>query len=690
MWFHSLFDALSATSASNGAHGRLPRRSIRPHFSSRRMRPCLEVLEDRTVPTVFNVGAGDVATLIKDIDTANSNGQSNNIINLTKSTYDLKGIDNYWYGPNGLPPITSNLFIHGNGAVIQRDPSAPSFRLFYVSGGMELPGGSLNMDNVTLEGGIAKGGDSEFGGGGMGAGGAIFNQGTLNLLDVTLTGNVAQGGSSGVAATNSFAGGGMGGDANGQTAGGFGGSIGLNIGDPFAGLGGDGASGGGGGGGGFVTGADGANATATGLGSGGGNGGFGSAGNDGGTGGTNLSANGTGGIGGAFGMGGGPGDGAGGGGVGGGGGGPGATLSEDNDGAGGGFGGGGGGGYGSTFVTGVGGTGGFGGGGGGSSIGQAGQPDNEGFGGGQGGSNPNGPAGGGGGAGMGGAIFNMGADSAHLSGGATLIDCTLTGNSAVGGTASIASPYVAGSPGSGSGGAIFNLDGRVELDNDTLAANTVGSSGDGGAVFNLAFGNDIDSRGPVTASLVLNNSILATTTGGRDLSSYVGGFPGPDTATLSGSHNLVMSNDIFPTPSGVITQTANPNLGPLQNNGGLTPTMLPLPGSPVLGAGDPSQAPTADQRGIPRPPGGPTDLGSVQVSVAPSPPAPSPPPTLQVPPLLAFIDAVLGGVEKVNSNGTETITDSLFGFPLIVATFNGAGNLVSVTLFGFNITFLFG
>jgi len=54
----------------------------------------------------------------------------------------------------------------------------------------------------------------------------------------------------------------------------------------------------------------------------------------------------------------------------------------------------------------------------------------------------------------------------------------------------------------------------------------------------------------------------------------------------------------------------------LENNGGLTLTMLPQPGSPVLGAGDPSLAPSTDQRGDPRPSGGPTDLGSVQVSVA--------------------------------------------------------------------------
>jgi hypothetical protein len=46
--------------------------------------------------------------------------------------------------------------------------------------------------------------------------------------------------------------------------------------------------------------------------------------------------------------------------------------------------------------------------------------------------------------------------------------------------------------------------------------------------------------------------------------------------------------------------------------------MLPSSTSPVLGTGDPSLAPSTDQRGQPRPPNGPTDLGSVQVSRVPT------------------------------------------------------------------------
>lgn len=74
----------------------------------------------------------------------------------------------------------------------------------------------------------------------------------------------------------------------------------------------------------------------------------------------------------------------------------------------------------------------------------------------------------------------------------------------------------------------------------------------------------------------------------------------------------------------------------------------------------------------------------------PAPPAPPPaPPALNVPPFLGLLNHYLGGVETVNANGTETITDILFGFHLFVSTFDASGNLMSVTLFGFNVTFLF-
>jgi hypothetical protein len=559
-----------------------------------------------------------------------------------------------WYGPNGLPAIDNDITINGNGATIMRDPSAPDFRLFYVSGGYSgLPLGTLTLQDVTLEYGLAKGGNGfKGGGGGLGAGGAIFNQGTLNLTDVTVANNIALGGDGGSNTTgdqNGGGGGGMGSDADGSGDGGGFGNFPSGV---YGGLGGSGGYEHGGGGGGFRPGDDGNSPNA---GDGGGMGDLGGAGGeiyldpskgdglagDGGGGGLggeasvvdhyNLSA-----TGGNFGFGGTyvSTDGGGGGGVGGGGAGGGGDGFIEHDtgrnglsrpgGGGGGFGGGGG------AHSGVGG---FGGGGGDDGPG--------GFGGGGGGGMP---GGGGGGAGLGGAIFNMG-DVGILAGCGLVsaTDCTLTSNAAYGGQGgdgaidSFGGYGHAGHGGSGFGGAIFNLDGLVSLADSTVDANTVtggldgtvfGASvfqgyalADGGAVYNLAYGNFISSGGPTGAELGLYNSILADSTGGSDLAANVQNGNGTNHAEVVGSTNLVEHKHIMGSATldpGVIIknlQGVSPGLGPLRNNGGLTPTMALGFFSPAFGKGDPKvyPQPTTDQRGLQRVVDGHLDLGAYEV-----------------------------------------------------------------------------
>jgi probable HAF family extracellular repeat protein len=78
-----------------------------------------------------------------------------------------------------------------------------------------------------------------------------------------------------------------------------------------------------------------------------------------------------------------------------------------------------------------------------------------------------------------------------------------------------------------------------------------------------------------------------------------------------------------------------------------------------------------------------------QPTTPPTSPSSPTPPSLNVPPLLTFIDSLLAGIETVNADGTATVTDSLFGFPLLVATFDASGNLESVILFGIDVTLLF-
>ena len=537
------------------------------------------------------------------------------------STYTLVAVHNFWYGPNGLPSVQSDITLEGNGATIERSSAAgtPAFRFFNIGNDFDGAGtestvgdGTLVLRNLMLTGGLARGGAGgagsfAAGGGGAGLGGAILNQGDLTLERVTLAGNTAKGGAGGDRAASGFGGGGggLGGDGSaiGGGGGGFrfpgsvtsgggftgpspgfegGGSPGGGT-STFGGEGGSGDAGGGGGGGGFA--ADGANAS-------GNSGGPGAAG--GGDGGNAVGGPAFHG-GGAFGGGGAGGlliSGGGGGGVGGGGG-------FGSDGGGGGFGGGGGGG---RFNGGSGGLG-----GGGGSRAEDGDAASGGFGGGGG----IGTAGAGGGGGLGGALFNH-------EGTATLINCTLTGNEARGGGGGDRGGTAFGDPGlngggggSGFGGAIFNLDAALSLLHVTLAGNTV-AGGTGGAgedgtppggpgPTGSAAGADLyqvslDVAGVVSpaTSLDMVGTIVADPIGGTSCEVPSG--------TASGSSNLVEANG-SPGCQGV-AQTSNPALGALQNNGGLTPTMALAPNSPAIdAAGDctPLLDRDEDQRGTPRP-----------------------------------------------------------------------------------------
>ena len=69
---------------------------------------------------------------------------------------------------------------------------------------------------------------------------------------------------------------------------------------------------------------------------------------------------------------------------------------------------------------------------------------------------------------------------------------------------------------------------------------------------------------------------------------------------------------------GTAAAPLEPKLGPLQDNGGPTPTRLPLPGSPLINAGDPAfqPPPDTDQRGRPRVQNGRIDIGATEAQVA--------------------------------------------------------------------------
>jgi hypothetical protein len=150
----------------------------------RRARLLLEPLEDRALPSAYT--AGSVADLIADINAANGAGGSNTITLAAGTTFTLTAVDNTTDGATGLAvnAANDNRTIVGNGDTIARSTASgtQAFRLLDVASG-----GSLMLNNLTLQGGLA------FGAGVSAEGGAIYNQGTLALNGVTVQNNIAQG-----------------------------------------------------------------------------------------------------------------------------------------------------------------------------------------------------------------------------------------------------------------------------------------------------------------------------------------------------------------------------------------------------------------------------------------------------------------------------------------------------------------
>jgi hypothetical protein len=176
----SLFPWLQNRTSGRPPGGRAQHRPAAPRF-----RPRLEALEDRTLPSTYY--AATSAQLVADVGAANKAGGSNTIVLTapTTSPYVLTAVNNTTTaaqkdGPTGLPVIKKggSLTIVGNGDTIERSTASgtPAFRLIDVANG-----GSLTLENLTLQNGWAA------------DGGAVYNQGTLVLSQVTVQGNTADG-----------------------------------------------------------------------------------------------------------------------------------------------------------------------------------------------------------------------------------------------------------------------------------------------------------------------------------------------------------------------------------------------------------------------------------------------------------------------------------------------------------------
>jgi hypothetical protein len=149
----------------------------------------------------FNIANGDAAGLIAAIQTANSNGDASNTINLARNgTYVLTAVaenppEYNAPGPVGLPVIRRDVTINGNGATIQRStaPGTPPFVLLAVSGRTASCGNAdcLTYPSLTLNQTILTGG----------VGGLHMNAATALVQASTVTQNIDGGGISNACGT---------------------------------------------------------------------------------------------------------------------------------------------------------------------------------------------------------------------------------------------------------------------------------------------------------------------------------------------------------------------------------------------------------------------------------------------------------------------------------------------------------
>jgi hypothetical protein len=166
----------------------------------------------------------------------------------------------------------------------------------------------------------------------------------------------------------------------------------------------------------------------------------------------------------------------------------------------------------------------------------------------------------------------------------------------------ITNSTIANNGASGAGGGIALSTATLVLVRDTLAGNSATTRGGNLALFNnghLQAGSTVFTGGE--AAQGVNCDLSATGASFIDL--------GHNADALTNSCGLLAgNNDIL---------VDDPQLGPLQDNGGPTQTMLPAAGSPLLEhGGEPCDG--VDQRGVARPQGNACDIGAVERAGVPN------------------------------------------------------------------------
>jgi CSLREA domain-containing protein/uncharacterized repeat protein (TIGR01451 family) len=219
----------------------------------------------------------------------------------------------------------------------------------------------------------------------------------------------------------------------------------------------------------------------------------------------------------------------------------------------------------------------------------------------------------------GGGIFNAGVGA-----NATVNDTRIRGNSATGAGGGLYNNGVltlnrstVDNNQARTGGGIDHAGGNLYLTNDTVSGNTAGDNGGGiynrgsAILSNVTFAdnvaNGLNTGGNIfndEAELSIKSSIVAYSQADGNCANSAGFLN-------SLGHNLESGSTCGFSAPGDLVNT-DPLLGPLQNNGGPTPTRALLHGSPAIDQGDNSGCPATDQRGIARPQGAACDIGAYE------------------------------------------------------------------------------
>ena len=182
------------------------------------------------------------------------------------------------------------------------------------------------------------------------------------------------------------------------------------------------------------------------------------------------------------------------------------------------------------------------------------------------------------------------------------------------GTTTITNSTISGNTATEGGGGAFNVENSMTVAFTTIVENETDNPLSTVGPGLMSMDNDLTTT-TVIASVITENI------GGADVSIAFGEGGNLKDTFVSGGDNVIgttLGVAAFSAASADITDVADARLGPLADNGGPTPTHLPLPGSPVLDVVSAWSGPptvTDDQRGDPRAPSGAGyDAGAVELA----------------------------------------------------------------------------